>query len=408
MTEPARPATDPRTSWTVQPPRLLWALIALAGAWIVLTGLHELQNIAAPLLLVVNLVIVAHPIQARLTRRGYPRIVGASVLGLLVFAILAVFVFSLVWSVLQLVDVLPDYQGRFQAIYASIVQTLEQFGVTESQIRDQLQGISPSSIAGFVTSALSQVTGAVTAFAVIVTIVFVMLIDSLSLPERITALVRTKPQVAESLGSFVGGVRRYWVVSSVFGLIVAVLDVILLLILDVPLAGVWGVLAFLTNFIPNIGFVIGVIPPALMALLAQDGTTALLVVVFYSGINFVIQSIIQPKFNGEAVGVTATVSLLSLLLWTWVLGPLGALLALPATLLAKSLLIDADPQVRWLNAFIASAPSNAELAVTTEALEDEVVEEVMSDAGEEEAPDVPATPRHPGLQPTDSPPPNRQ
>jgi len=243
---------------------------------------------------------------------------------------------------------------------------------------------------------------------VIVTIVFVMLIDSLSLPERITALVRTKPQVAESLGSFVGGVRRYWVVSSVFGLIVAVLDVILLLILDVPLAGVWGVLAFLTNFIPNIGFVIGVIPPALMALLAQDGTTALLVVVFYSGINFVIQSIIQPKFNGEAVGVTATVSLLSLLLWTWVLGPLGALLALPATLLAKSLLIDADPQVRWLNAFIASAPSNAELAVTTEALEDEVVEEVMSDAGEEEAPDVPATPPHPGLQPTDSPRPNRQ
>ena len=93
-----------------------------------------------------------------------------------------------------------------------------------------------------------------------------------------------------------------------------------------------------------------------MALLANDPLTALYVVIFYSVINFVIQAVIQPKFNGDAVGVTATVALLSLLLWSSVLGALGALLALPMTLLVKALFIDPDPRLRWLNTLISNDP----------------------------------------------------
>ncbi|MDO5712064.1 MAG: AI-2E family transporter, partial [Micrococcales bacterium] len=162
--------------------------------------------------------------------------------------------------------------------------------------------------------------------------------------------------VVDALAGFAHGVRRYWVVSSVFGAAVAALDIAALVWLGVPLALVWGLLSFLTNYIPNIGFVLGIVPPALMALLANGPQTALLVIVSYSVINFIIQSIIQPKFLGNAVGVTATVSLLSLLFWAWVLGPLGALLALPTTLLCKAVLVDLDPRMRWLDAFIASDP----------------------------------------------------
>lgn len=78
------------------------------------------------------------------------------------------------------------------------------------------------------------------------------------------------------------------------------------------------------------------------------------VVVSYSVLNFVLQSIIQPKVAGDAVGVVPTVSFLSLLFWAWVLGPLGAILALPCTLLVKAVLIDADPGSRWVNSLIAS------------------------------------------------------
>lgn len=337
-------------------PRVLLALGVLAAGWLVLFALNQLQGIAGPLLLVVNLLVIAQPVQAALNRRGLPRMVGAVAAGLIVFLILAAFFATLAWSVASLVRELPYFQGRFVELYRNALQQLEGLGVTESQISEGIQQISPTSIARWATTALQGMTGVLGVVVIIVTVLFVMLIDSLSFPERALALRGSRPAIAQSLRSFSLGVRRYWVVSSIFGLIVAALDVVLLVWLDVPLAGVWGVLSFLTNFIPNVGFVLGVIPPAIMGLLAHDWQTALAVVAFYSVINFVIQSVIQPKFNGEAVGVTATVSLLSLLLWTWVLGPLGALLALPATLLVKSLLVDPYPDLRWLNALIASEP----------------------------------------------------
>ena len=87
------------------------------------------------------------------------------------------------------------------------------------------------------------------------------------------------------------------------------------------------------------------------------------VIVAYSVLNFVIQAIIQPKFTGESVGVTPLVSFLSLLFWVWVLGWLGALLALPATLLLNALLVDADPKARWVNILIASDPRTAHTPV---------------------------------------------
>jgi AI-2 transport protein TqsA len=139
----------------------------------------------------------------------------------------------------------------------------------------------------------------------------------------------------------------------VFGLIVALADVAALYWLDVPLPWLWGLLSFITNYIPNIGFVLGLIPPALLALLQGGVRQAVLVIVAYSVINVMIQSLLQPKFVGDAVGLSVTLTFLSLVFWTFVIGPLGALLAVPLSLFAKALLVDADPDSRWLDPLIA-------------------------------------------------------
>lgn len=112
-------------------------------------------------------------------------------------------------------------------------------------------------------------------------------------------------------------------------------------------------LAFITNHIPNVGFLLGLVPPALIAVLEGGVADGILVVVVYTVLNVVIQTIIQPRFTGDAVGLTATVAFLSLLFWSVILGPLGALLAIPATSFVKAALVDADPSARWINAFIA-------------------------------------------------------
>ena len=114
-----------------------------------------------------------------------------------------------------------------------------------------------------------------------------------------------------------------------------------------PLPLVWGFFSFITNFIPNIGFVIGIIPPALLALLDSGWEEMVVVLVVYSLLNVTIQTFIQPRFVGNTVGLSAELTFLSLVVWTFLLGPLGALLAVPMTLLLRAFFIDSDPRAAW-------------------------------------------------------------
>jgi AI-2 transport protein TqsA len=142
----------------------------------------------------------------------------------------------------------------------------------------------------------------------------------------------------------------------VFGLIVAAIDAGFLWLVGVPLPLLWGLLAFITNYIPNVGFIIGLLPPALLALLEGGPRLMIMVIVAYSVINFILQSIIQPKILADAVNLSLTLTFLSLVFWTFVIGPIGALLAVPLTLLAKALLLDADPNTRWISDLLEGAP----------------------------------------------------
>ena len=117
-----------------------------------------------------------------------------------------------------------------------------------------------------------------------------------------------------------------------------------------------GAARFVTNYVPNIGFVLGVVPPALLGLLAGGWGEFIAIIVVYSLLNFVVQTLIQPRFVGDSVGLSMTVTFIALLFWGWVLGALGALLAIPLTLLVKALLVDVDPRRHWLDALLREEP----------------------------------------------------
>ena len=174
--------------------------------------------------------------------------------------------------------------------------------------------------------------------------------------DRLASIAADRPTITAALGHFAWGTRQYLLVTTVFGLIVAVLDSIALALMGIPLAVTWGLLSFITNYIPNVGFIIGVVPPALLGLLIGGPQLMVIVILVYCGINFVVQSIIQPRFIGDAVGLSVTVTFLALVFWAWLLGPLGAILAIPLTLLAKALLVDIDPQARWAAALLRDTP----------------------------------------------------
>lgn len=348
-------------------PKVTIVLLTLAAAWLGLSFLHELSSVIAPLFFALNLLITAYPIHTWLVKHKCPRWISATSAGTVVVIVLAAGMAGMVWSVAAMINQLQSYIPQMEKTYTQLLNWSTQLGYSQEVITEKLKKIDPQQVMSVVTSLASDTTSVVTMIVVTLTGMIFMVMDTPQMHDRLRLAGKRKPDVVIALESFASGIRKYWLVTTVFGLIVALFDWAALLIIGVPLAGVWALFSFLTNYIPNIGFIIGVIPPALLALFGDGWVAALAVIIAYSVLNFVIQSIIQPKFAGDAVGLTPTMSFVSLLLWGWVFGAMGTLIALPCSLLVKATLIDHDPGARWANALISSRP--------TEGLEDNPDEE---------------------------------
>ena len=334
-------------------------IVSLAAAFLVLWGLSEHSHMVMPAFLALNLVIAAQPLQSLLERIGLPRWAGMIIVLLVLYLVLIALVGMLVWALWIAAEEIPQYQDRFYAMYEQSIEFLGRFGLSQDQVTEALQGVSPGTIIGALQNVAGQVSSAGGQLTILVIALTFLVFDVPGISRRRATIARLRPRLADSLESFGDGLKSYWIVATVFGLIVAAMDVVALWILGVPLAMVWGVLAFVTNYIPNIGFVLGLVPPALFALLTGGPGDAIWVVVIYSVVNLVMQSFIQPKFTGDAVGLTPTVTFLSLVFWAAVAGPLGAILAVPLTLMFKAFLVDADPRMAWMSTFLTTADADS-------------------------------------------------
>ena len=229
-------------------------------------------------------------------------------------------------------------------------------GVTQADIQKAISGIDKSSILSAAGALLDSIKGIFSSVFFLIVLVIFMGVDGSVFGDRMISRRPGREPVLTALGTFAAGTRKYFAVATIFGGIVAILDGAALIILGIPAAGLWALLAFVTNYVPNIGFLIGLVPPALLALLTGGPSLMITVIVVYCVLNFIIQSVLQPKFVGDAVGLTTTVSFLSLIVWAYLLGPIGAILAIPASLLFKALLVDVDPDAKWLQLFLGDEP----------------------------------------------------
>ncbi|XVX20523.1 AI-2E family transporter [Actinomycetota bacterium] len=330
-------------------------LIALAAATIGMGGLRFVASIAGPAFFALTLAIAVRPAMHWLIRKGLPAWASTLVVLLALYTVLLGMIAALGASIANLSATLPDYKDRFEELWQQILGLVGRFGIGTADIEKQLQSFDYTSILGVAQKLVAGVGSGSSQVLTLLMVLAFIVFDTANLTDRAAELTRARPALAASLTDFSGRVRRYWIVSTVFGLVVAIMDYFALLALGVPLAFTWGVFAFITNYIPNIGFVIGLVPPALLALLEHGPVSMLWVIAAYTVINFVMQSVVQPKFTGDAVGLNTSITFISLIFWTTIIGALGAVLAVPLTLFFKAVLIDSDPRLRWLNVFFAAA-----------------------------------------------------
>ena len=352
-------------------------ILTVAAIVVGCTGIYMLHGLLAPAFFALTLVITVRPLVALASRYHVPRPISAVGAIILIYTFVIGLFAALGVAIAQLVETLPDYSAKFEAIWTQLQALLGRFGIDQSTLMNQVSGmLDTSRIVTLAQGMLSQVTSFGSVLMVMALTVVFLMFDMSRIELRARALMILKPEIAAALAGFAKAVRSYWLVSTIFGLIVAVLDVVALGLLGVPMAVTWGVLSFITNYIPNIGFFIGLIPPALLALVDSGPWTALWVVVAYAALNFVIQTLIQPKFTGDAVGLNTTTTFLSLLFWAEVIGALGTILAIPLTLFVKALLIDSDPRSRWVSIFLSAGDTPVR---APDEIEPEVLEEMDLD-----------------------------
>lgn len=345
--------TDPGT----RVPRGVILVLAAAGLLVAALAVQQFAGIVAPVVLALILVVAVHPLTGILRRLGLPMWLATTITLLALLAVIVGLAAAFALSIAQLATILPQYEDRFVELVVNLRTWLASLGVGQDELQAALDQISLGSIAGVLRDIL---TGLATTFSNLLFLIFVvafMALDAVGFSSRLAQARRRRPDFIAPLDTFVRGTRSYLLVTTMFGLIVAVLDTGILWWLGVPLPLVWGLLAFVTGYIPNIGYFIGLVPPALLALLEGGPELMLIVIVVYAGINFVIQSIIQPKVMSDTVNLSLTLTFLSLAVWTLIIGPVGAILAIPLTLLAKALLFDIDPSTKWMSDLLAGGPA---------------------------------------------------
>lgn len=334
-------------------------LVGLAAAVIVLVGLWLARDIAGPLALAAIIVIICHPIRHPLERHGWPKWLATTAVIAVAYAVLAVMALLIYYGV-EFVVLVRDSAGDLQQTADRLMAWFQEQGL-HTQASDALGSVlEPASILGYVTTFSSAAFSVLTTFFFVLAYVIFMAIDGARYATADRAFGAAVATTSRRFQAYGRSVRRYYVVNASFGALVAVVDGLALWALDVPAPLVWAILAFVTNFIPNIGFVIGLVPPALLALMVGGWPLALIVIAIYCVVNVTLQVMVQPKFVSDAVDLSLTLSFFSVIFWTFVIGPLGAILSIPLTLLVRALLLEGEPNawwLRWLSGDKSAAPS---------------------------------------------------
>jgi len=320
-------------------------VMGAAAFVVVVAGMQAAASLLVPFLLAAFIAIICLPPLNWLTARRVPS--GAAVLIIalaivLIGMLIGAFVGS---SIADFSHNLPTYQLRLKALTGNTLHWLTGMGITISS-RSVLDALDPSAAMGMAGKLLAGLGNALAnTFLIVLTVIF-LLIEATSLPHKWRVMGNNAPSM-QGFESFVASVSAYFSIKTWVSLATGVFISIWLAVIGVDYPLLWGLVAFLFNFVPNIGSIIAAVPAILLVLVQLGGGEALLAGLGYVIANVVMGNVVEPKFMGKGVGLSTLVVFLSLVFWGWVLGPVGMLLSVPLTMIVK-LALESRQDTQWL------------------------------------------------------------
>ena len=332
-------------------PPLVYLLVGLASIFIIVFGIQASAFILNPILLAGVITIAVSPLPGKLAERGLPGWLALLLTILVVVGTLGLVLVFVVVSLGQLSAAMPTYAADIEARQQEVASTLDWEGWGTVLSAEQLEGFAVAVI-GWMGSVIFQ--------SFITLFIFAFLLSAtLSLPSASRLGLQPDNLSVQRFTQFTQDVRQYLNTMTMINLLVGLGDAVFLWILGVDFALLWGILAWFLGYIPSIGFWLALIPPVILAWAQYGVTTALIVFAGYVLINGSVQNIIQPRMMGDRLHISPVVVFVSLFVWGWLLGGIGAILAVPLTMMILIVLDSFDP-TRWLVVLVRFSPEDSE------------------------------------------------
>jgi len=325
--------------------RSLSVLLSIAACVIIIAGMRAAATILVPFLLSAFIAIIAAPPMFWLQRHKVPA--GLAIL-IIIIAIIGLTVLLMTFignSVNDFSIALPDYQGRIKDKTAGLVDWFNAHGMSVSKAQI-LELFDPGQAMQLISTIFRGLGGVLSnAILILLTVIFI-LAEAASFPFKLRAIFGTV-ELPGQFTEFLDNMQAYVGIKTLTSLATGLLVCLSLAIIGVDYWLLWGLLAFVLNFVPTIGSIIAAIPAVLLALVQLSPAAALVTTLVYVVINTVIGNFVEPRFMGKGLGLSTLVVFLSLLFWGWVLGPVGMLLSVPLTMTVK-IALDSREETRWL------------------------------------------------------------
>lgn len=345
----------------------LRVFIGIAAFGLTLFFLAEAATIVNQLLLGIIIVLSASPLLHWLKNKRAPDWLAYVITLFVIFAVFGVLVVMLVVAANRLADAVPTYQDELASLQRDIQIFVEEIGIAGIQLSDALQTINPAALVEWAFGFIGGIVGVFSGVIVVAMVVIFLLIDVFTLPQKVLDEIDAGNTYVQRLYNFGTDIRQYVYITTIVGLVTGILDLILFIVMAVPFAGLWAILAFLLSYIPTIGFWLAAIPPTLLALLESGFVSAVIVFIGIVVLNGIAENVVKPRFMGSGLNLSAFVVVFSVIFWSAILGPFGAILSIPMTLILKELVFAVDPQNAWIARFLSAGEGSGPLEPPAEA-----------------------------------------
>ncbi|MEO1938456.1 MAG: AI-2E family transporter [Sulfurimonas sp.] len=308
-------------------------LASMAYLVILIAGLKAGSNLIVPLLMAFFWFLLFLPLIDKLRSFGMLDIFTTIIVFGITLGIVALMGTFLVISGQDMIANLPVYQERYYELLPKVAVFFEKFGITME--RSYIENLfDPIQIINYMATFLKEMGGIMTDGLLTLFIVLFLFLESSLLSKKVLYLAKRK-DAKKKIELFLHNVNTYFLTKTAISILTGLLIYAILAFVGLDNAPLFGFLAFLLNYIPNIGSIMAAIPAILVSLLLLTITETVFIVTGYILVNSVIGNILEPKLLSRGVGLSTLVVFLSMVFWGWVFGPVGMFLSVPLTTVMK-------------------------------------------------------------------------